>query len=183
MTFWVGVLLVAVFGSGVGSASESDTVEPMRFLAVTILVLAMLASSLFVSVAVAQDGDGPTILPVPQSESETQGTEAIDYDANQAGIDRARRILIAIAVVMSLGLIGYWWHTVPSRRWRVATKRLAQHRARTSPVASEPPFVPNSRAEPSSRAASETLVAPESESQATIRVPKSKPIKAESDGA
>lgn len=127
--------LVVGFAVRVGSGDEGDTVEPMRFLGFALLVFTMLAGSLFVSAAAAQDG--PTILPVPQSESETQGTPGIDYDANQAGINRARRTLIAIAVVMSLGLLGYWWHTVPSRRLRVATKRLAQHRATISPVADD----------------------------------------------
>ena len=72
--------------------------------------------------------------PVDQTEGEVDSSEEIDFDKNQAGIDRARRTLIAIAVLMTVLLIAYWWHTVPSRRLRVATERLADHRARTEAV-------------------------------------------------
>ena len=81
--------------------------------------------------AAAQQDEGPTIRPVVQAEGETGGTEEIDFDKNQAGIDRARRTLIAIAALMTVLLIAYWWHTIPSRRLRIATERLADHRART----------------------------------------------------
>ncbi|MDE0067209.1 MAG: hypothetical protein OXN44_10110 [Acidimicrobiaceae bacterium] len=81
-----------------------------------------------VAAAQAED-DRPTITPVAQAESEVEDAEDVDFDKNQAGIDRARRILIAIAAVMTVALVAYWWHTIPSRRLRVATKRFADQRA------------------------------------------------------
>lgn len=82
-----------------------------------------------VASAQVEGDDGPTITPVAQAEGDVEDTEDIDFDKNQAGIDRARRTLIAIAAVMTVALVAYWWHTIPSRRLRVATRRLADQRA------------------------------------------------------
>ena len=87
-------------------------------------------SAVFVGVAAAQDV--PTINPVPQTDTEAQGSEMIDFDKNQAEIDRTRRVLVGIAVVLTLGLAMYWWHTMPSRRLRIASKRLATQQNRRS---------------------------------------------------
>ncbi|MCQ3808185.1 MAG: hypothetical protein OXB92_12785 [Acidimicrobiaceae bacterium] len=104
----------------------------MKWVQAGAVALVMVGALLSGGVAAAQDGDNaPTINPVAQTEGEVDTSEDIDFDKNQAGIDRARRTLIAIAAVMSVGLIGYWWHTIPSRRLRIATKRLADHRAMT----------------------------------------------------
>ncbi len=111
----------------------------MKWVRAGAVALVMVGAVLSGGVAVAQDDDnGPTINPVVETEGEVDGSEEIDYDENQAGIDRARRILIAIAAAMSVLLIAYWWHTIPSRRLRIATKRLADHRARTETVAPPP---------------------------------------------
>ena len=73
--------------------------------------------------AVAQDG--PTISPVPLSDVEVQESETINFDRNQAEIRRARYVLVGVAVALSFGLVAYYWHTMPSRRLRIASKRLA----------------------------------------------------------
>lgn len=117
----------------------------MNWVRTGVVALVMLAVLLPANLVAAQDGNGPTISPVVQAEDEVDDAQDIDFDKNQAEIDRARRILIAIAVVMAVALIAYWWHTVPSRRLRVATKRLADHRAMTPPSGSDAaPVEPNS---------------------------------------
>lgn len=115
--------------------AKPDTVSQMKWVRAGAVALVIFGALLSGGVAAAQDDDnGPTINPVAQTEGEVDTSEDIDFDKNQAGIDRARRTLIAIAAVMSVGLIAYWWHTIPSRRLRIATKRLADHRARTETV-------------------------------------------------
>ena len=92
----------------------------------------------------AKTTTGPTINPVAQAESDVDTANDVDFDKNQAGIDRARRTLIAIAALMTVLLIAYWWHTIPSRRLRVATKRLADQRATIRHVdADAAPIDPN----------------------------------------
>ncbi len=109
----------------------ADTVNRMKWVRTGAVALVIAGAVLSAGVAAAQEDDnGPTISPVAQTEGEVDGSEEIDFDKNQAGIDRARRILIAIAVLMTVLLVAYWWHTIPSRRLRIATKRLADHRAR-----------------------------------------------------
>lgn len=115
-------------------AQKADTVDGMKRVRAGVVALAMVGAVLAAGGAAAQQDEGPTIRPVVQAEGETGGTEEIDFDKNQAGIDRARRTLIAIAVSMTVLLIAYWWHTIPSRRLRIATERLADHRARTETV-------------------------------------------------
>ena len=112
--------------------AKFDTVRRMKRVRAGAVALVMVGAVLSGGVAAAQDDDPtPTINPVAQTESEVDTSEEIDYDENQAGIDRARRTLIAIAAAMTVLLIAYWWHTIPSRRLRIATRRLADHRART----------------------------------------------------
>ncbi len=94
----------------------------MKLLCVTMMVLVVS----YVGQAAAQDA--PTISPVPQTEVETQETETINFDKNQAEITRARYVLVGVAVALSLGLVVYCWHTMPSRRVRIASKRLAEQR-------------------------------------------------------
>ena len=101
--------------------------------AVALVMVAALMSG-GVAAAQGQDDNGPTINPVAQAEGDVDAANDVDFDKNQAGIDRARRTLIAIAALMTVLLIAYWWHTIPSRRLRIATKRLADHRARTQTV-------------------------------------------------
>ena len=110
---------------------KADTVGPMKWVragAVTLVMVGALMSG-GVAAAQGQDDNGPTINPVAQVESDVDAANDVDFDKNQAGIDRARRTLIAIAALMTVLLIAYWWHTIPSRRLRVATKRLADQRA------------------------------------------------------
>lgn len=120
--------------------TKAGTVGRMRRVRAGVVALAAVAALLLGGVAAVfsagvaaaqQQGDGPTISPVAQPEAELDGPEGIDFDENQAGIDRARRTLIAIAALMTVLLVAYWWHTIPSRRLRIATERLADHRART----------------------------------------------------
>lgn len=96
-----------------------------------VAALVVVGAVLTAGVAAAQEDDGPTISPVAETEGDLDASEEIDFDKNQAGIDRARRTLIAIAALLTVLLIAYWWHTIPSRRLRIATERLADHRART----------------------------------------------------
>ena len=129
--------------AGLGKA---DTVGPMKWVragAVTLVMVGALMSG-GVAAAQGQDDNGPTVNPVTQAESDVDTANDVDFDKNQAGIDRARRTLIAIAALMTVLLIAYWWHTVPSRRLRVATKRLADHRATIRHVdADAAPIDPN----------------------------------------
>ena len=107
-----------------------DTVGSMSWVRAAAALLLVAGSFWSGGVASAQDeNDGPTITPVAQTESEVEGAEDVDFDENQAGIDRARRLLIAIAVVMAVALVAYWWHTIPSRRLRIAAERLADQRS------------------------------------------------------
>ena len=108
----------------------------MKWVRAAVVLLVTVGSFWSAGVAAAQDEDdnGPTITPVAQTEGDVEGAEDIDFDNNQAGIDRARRTLIAIAALMTVLLIAYWWHTIPSRRLRIATKRLADHRATIPPI-------------------------------------------------
>lgn len=120
----------------------ADTVRVMKLARFGVVALVIAGAVLFGGSAVAQvGGNGPTINPVEQTGSEVAESEVVDFDKNQAGIDRARRTLLGIAVVMTVMLIAYWWHTIPSRRLRAANRRLADHRARTEAVdASSPPI-------------------------------------------
>ncbi len=116
--------------------AKADTVGPMKWVragAVTLVMVGALMSG-GVAAAQGQDDNGPTINPVAQAESDVDTANDVDFDKNQAGIDRARRTLIAIAALMTVLLIAYWWHTIPSRRLRIATKRLADHRATIPPI-------------------------------------------------
>ena len=125
---------------------KADTVGPMKWVragAVTLVMVGALMSG-GVAAAQGQDDNGPTINPVAQAESDVDTANDVDFDKNQAGIDRARRTLIAIAALMTVLLIAYWWHTIPSRRLRVATKRLADQRATIRHVdADAAPIDPN----------------------------------------
>ena len=89
----------------------------MKWVRAAVVLLVTVGSFWSAGVAAAQDEDdnGPTITPVAQTEGDVEGAEDIDFDNNQAKIDRARQTLIAIAALMTVALIAYWWHTIPSR--------------------------------------------------------------------
>lgn len=97
--------------------------------------MAMMIVGILLAVAApvaAQDGaDDPAAEPGVTVADEAAPAEAqlVKDDDTSATVQRIRRELIAIAAVTTVGLVIFVWHTSPSRRLRVATRR-----AETTPV-------------------------------------------------
>lgn len=93
------------------------------------VLFAALGVGLFAApAAVAQDVDPvvPEVSVVDDGEA-VEVVEPFDGRASEGTIDRVRRVLVAIAVATSVGLVAFWWHTSPARRLRVATQRAAEN--------------------------------------------------------
>jgi hypothetical protein len=84
----------------------------------------VMATGLFFAAPVAAQGepDDPAVTVLEDEESLPETQIILDEDTS-AIVQRIRRELIVVAVAMAAGLVVFIWHTSPSRRLRVATRR------------------------------------------------------------
>lgn len=83
------------------------------------------------AITVLDAGDDPGT-PATAVQAETGAQEEVepfDGQATESTVRRSRITLLSIAAAMTVALAFYWWHTVPSRRLRVATRRAERRRA------------------------------------------------------
>lgn len=85
-----------------------------------------------VTVLELEDGtDGPAT--AVQLDPAQEVAEPFDGQATEGTIRRVRVTLLSIAGALTVALVVYFWHTMPSRRLRVATRRAERRRAEPLP--------------------------------------------------
>ena len=91
---------------------------------VGLAALVVVAAGLsFVAPAAAQDeSDEPAVTVLDDEESQPETQIVLDEDTS-AIVQRIRRELVMVALAVTAGLVVFIWHTSPSRRLRVATRR------------------------------------------------------------
>ncbi len=82
------------------------------------------------AITVLDMNDPETPATAVQADTGTrEAAEPFDGQATESTVRRARITLLSIAAAMTVALALYWWHTMPSRRLRVATRRAERRRA------------------------------------------------------
>jgi hypothetical protein len=108
------------------SVLKAGTVLTVGWFRVVLATLVVSVSLLWTTPALAQDelDPDPTGVTVLDTGEEAQPESAVVRDEDtSATIRRIRRDLITVAGVMTFALVVYLWHTSPSRRLTVATRR------------------------------------------------------------
>lgn len=69
--------------------------------------------------------DDPAVTVIDDGEGAQPEVQVVLDEDTSAVVRRIRRELIVVAIAMTAGLFVFVWHTSPSRRLRVASRRAA----------------------------------------------------------